>query len=106
MPQHTHPRGCLFLEKRKILTKKDGITAKKRGRSVCATSQFTSETGREAVMKRHHGYNEYDGHDITSDIRHDHDITSDMYPTRQEGCFIRKPVITDYSLERVRSELD
>jgi hypothetical protein len=30
VPQHTHPRGCLFLEKRKILTKKDGITAKKR----------------------------------------------------------------------------
>jgi tRNA G46 methylase TrmB len=43
-----------------------------------AASQFTSETGREAVMKRHHGYNEDDGHDITSDIRHDHDITSDM----------------------------
>jgi CheY-like chemotaxis protein len=30
----------------------------------------------------------------------------EMYPTRQEGCFIRKPVTTDYLLKRVRSELD
>ena len=30
----------------------------------------------------------------------------EMYPTRQEGCFIRKPVTTDYLLERIRSELD
>jgi hypothetical protein len=29
-----------------------------------------------------------------------------MYPTRQEGCFIRKPVTMDYLLERIRSELD
>jgi CheY-like chemotaxis protein len=31
---------------------------------------------------------------------------SEMYPTRQEGCFIRKPVTTDYLLKRIRSELD
>jgi CheY-like chemotaxis protein len=30
----------------------------------------------------------------------------EMYPTRQEGCFIRKPVTMDYLLERIRSELD
>ena len=30
----------------------------------------------------------------------------EMYPTRQEGCFIKKPVTTDYLLERIRSELD
>jgi CheY-like chemotaxis protein len=30
----------------------------------------------------------------------------EMYPTRQEGCFIRKPVTTDYLLKRIRSELD
>jgi len=30
----------------------------------------------------------------------------EMYPTRQEGCFIRKPVTTDYLVERIRSELD
>jgi CheY-like chemotaxis protein len=30
----------------------------------------------------------------------------EMYPTRQEGCFIRKPVTIDYLLERIRSELD
>src|SRR5215472_10430696 len=30
----------------------------------------------------------------------------EMYPTRQEGCFIRKPVTTDYLIERIRSELD
>jgi CheY-like chemotaxis protein len=29
-----------------------------------------------------------------------------IYPTRQEGCFIRKPVTTDYLLKRIRSELD
>src|SRR5215813_3774547 len=30
----------------------------------------------------------------------------EMYPTRQEGCFIRKPVTMDYLLKRIRSELD
>jgi CheY-like chemotaxis protein len=30
----------------------------------------------------------------------------EMYPTRQEGCFIRKPVTIDYLLKRIRSELD
>jgi hypothetical protein len=30
----------------------------------------------------------------------------EMYPTRQDGCFIRKPVTTDYLLKRIRSELD
>jgi CheY-like chemotaxis protein len=30
----------------------------------------------------------------------------EMYPTRQEGCFIKKPVTTDYLLKRIRSELD
>jgi CheY-like chemotaxis protein len=30
----------------------------------------------------------------------------EIYPTRQEGCFIRKPVSIDYLLERIRSELD
>ena len=30
----------------------------------------------------------------------------ETYPTRQEGCFIRKPVTIDYLLERIRSELD
>ncbi|MGB8936710.1 MAG: response regulator [Candidatus Nitrosopolaris sp.] len=30
----------------------------------------------------------------------------EIYPTRQEGCFIRKPVIIDYLLKRIRSELD
>jgi hypothetical protein len=34
-----------------------------------AASQFTSETGREAIMKRHRGYDEDEGHDIASDIR-------------------------------------
>jgi CheY-like chemotaxis protein len=31
---------------------------------------------------------------------------SEMYPTRQEGCFIRKPDTMDYLLKRIRSELD
>jgi DNA-binding NtrC family response regulator len=30
----------------------------------------------------------------------------EMYPTRQEGCFIRKPVTIDYLVKRIRSELD
>jgi DNA-binding response OmpR family regulator len=30
----------------------------------------------------------------------------EIYPTRQEGCFIRKPVTIDYLLKRIRSELD
>ena len=30
----------------------------------------------------------------------------EIYPTRQEGCFIRKPVTMDYLLKRIRSELD
>jgi CheY-like chemotaxis protein len=30
----------------------------------------------------------------------------EIYPTRQEGCFIRKPVTTDYLVKRIRSELD
>src|SRR5215813_213227 len=30
----------------------------------------------------------------------------EMYPTRQEGCFIRKPVTIDHLLKRIRSELD
>jgi CheY-like chemotaxis protein len=30
----------------------------------------------------------------------------EMYPTRQEGCFIRKPVTMDNLLKRIRSELD
>ncbi len=29
----------------------------------------------------------------------------EVYPKRQEGCFIRKPV-TDYLVKRIRSELD
>ena len=28
----------------------------------------------------------------------------EIYPTRQEGCFIRKPVTIDYLLKRIRSE--
>src|SRR5215469_3975030 len=30
----------------------------------------------------------------------------EMYPTRQEGCFIRKPITIDSLLKRIRSELD
>jgi CheY-like chemotaxis protein len=30
----------------------------------------------------------------------------EIYPTRQEGCFIRKPVSIDYLVDRIRSELD
>jgi CheY-like chemotaxis protein len=30
----------------------------------------------------------------------------EIYPTRQEGCFIRKPVTLDYLVKRIRSELD
>jgi CheY-like chemotaxis protein len=30
----------------------------------------------------------------------------EIYPTRQEGCFIRKPVTIDYLVKRIRSELD
>jgi CheY-like chemotaxis protein len=30
----------------------------------------------------------------------------EMYPTRQEGCFIRKPVTIDHLLKRIKSELD
>jgi CheY-like chemotaxis protein len=30
----------------------------------------------------------------------------EIYPTRQEGCFIRKPVTIDYLLKRIMSELD
>ena len=29
----------------------------------------------------------------------------EIYPTRQEGCFIRKPVSIDYLVKRIRSEL-
>ncbi|MGC2572856.1 MAG: response regulator [Candidatus Nitrosopolaris sp.] len=31
---------------------------------------------------------------------------SEIYPTRQEGCFIRKPVSMDYLVKRIRLELD
>jgi CheY-like chemotaxis protein len=30
----------------------------------------------------------------------------EIYPTRQEGCFIRKPVTMDYLVTRIKSELD
>ena len=30
----------------------------------------------------------------------------EIYPTRQEGCFIRKPITIDYLLEKIRSEFD
>jgi CheY-like chemotaxis protein len=30
----------------------------------------------------------------------------EIYPTRQEGCFIRKPVSIDFLVKRIRSELD
>jgi|SRR5215831_3201279 len=30
----------------------------------------------------------------------------EITPTRQEGCFIRKPVTIDYLVKRIRSELD
>jgi CheY-like chemotaxis protein len=30
----------------------------------------------------------------------------EIYPTRQEGCFIRKPVSIDCLVKRIRSELD
>jgi DNA-binding response OmpR family regulator len=30
----------------------------------------------------------------------------EIYPTRQEGCFIRKPVTIDYLVNRIRTELD
>ena len=30
----------------------------------------------------------------------------EIYPTRQEGCFVRKPVTIDYLLKRIMSELD
>jgi CheY-like chemotaxis protein len=30
----------------------------------------------------------------------------EIYPTRQEGCFIRKPVSIDFLVRRIRSELD
>ena len=30
----------------------------------------------------------------------------EIYPTRQEGCFIRKPVSIDHLVKRIRSELD
>src|SRR5215472_16770949 len=30
----------------------------------------------------------------------------EIYPTRQEGCFIRKPDSIDYLVKRIRSELD
>ena len=30
----------------------------------------------------------------------------EIYPTRQEGCFIRKPVSIEYLVKRIRSELD
>jgi DNA-binding response OmpR family regulator len=30
----------------------------------------------------------------------------EIYSTRQEGCFIRKPVTIDYLVNRIRSELD
>ncbi len=34
------------------------------------------------------------------------EVLGEIYPTRQEGCFIRKPVAIDYLLERIRPELD
>jgi hypothetical protein len=70
-----HRRHLGEFQKAEIGLKWDKI-ARRRASERKAASQFTSETGREAVMKRHHGYNEDDGHDITSDIRND--ITSDM----------------------------
>jgi CheY-like chemotaxis protein len=30
----------------------------------------------------------------------------EIYPTRQEGCFIRKPISIDYLVKQIRSELD
>ncbi len=30
----------------------------------------------------------------------------EIYPRRQEGCFIRKPVTLDYLVKRITSELD
>jgi DNA-binding response OmpR family regulator len=34
------------------------------------------------------------------------DALREIYPTRQEGCFIRKPVSIDSLVTRIRSELD
>jgi hypothetical protein len=49
MPQHTHPPRVSFPRKKKFLTKKDGITAIRRGvGGVCAAnlvpSRFVSKT--------------------------------------------------------------
>jgi two-component SAPR family response regulator len=30
----------------------------------------------------------------------------EIFPTRQEGCFIRKPVTIDYLVNRIRLELE
>jgi len=34
------------------------------------------------------------------------EMLREIHPTRQEGCFIRKPVSIDYLVKRIRSELD
>ncbi|MGB8933903.1 MAG: hypothetical protein WCC17_02200 [Candidatus Nitrosopolaris sp.] len=30
----------------------------------------------------------------------------EIYPTRQEGCFVRKPISIDYLVKQIRSEVD
>ncbi|MFY9873914.1 MAG: response regulator [Candidatus Nitrosopolaris sp.] len=30
----------------------------------------------------------------------------EIYPTKQEGCFVRKPISMDYLVKRIRSEVD
>ena len=41
-----------------------------------------------------------------SSVEINREALREIYPTRQEGCFIRKPVTVDYLLKRIRSEMD
>ncbi len=34
------------------------------------------------------------------------EVLREIYPARQEGCFIRKPVSIDYLVNRIRSKLE
>ena len=63
-----HRRHLDEFQRAKIGLKWDKI-ARRIASERKAASQFTSETGREDIMKRHRGYDEDEGHDIASDIR-------------------------------------
>ncbi|MGB8937982.1 MAG: hypothetical protein WCC17_23070, partial [Candidatus Nitrosopolaris sp.] len=83
-----HRRHLDEFQRAKIGLKWDKI-ARRIASERKAASQFTSETGREAIMKRHRGYDEDEGHDIASDIRSAITLNSTAPPEK----YVRIPIL-------------